>query len=89
MAVLSELTDILAGLGVEPELLTPDTRLRSDLGLTSTETTELGLEMTRRFGARIDLWDAADYSLAELADAISAERGAAGAERGAAGGERG
>jgi 2,3-dihydroxybenzoate-AMP ligase len=82
MAVLSELTDILAGLGVEPELLGPDARLRSVLGLSSAETTELGLEVTHRFGVQIDLWDATDYSLAELAAAIDAEQSAVGGGRG-------
>lgn len=82
MAVLGELTEILAGLGVEPELLEPDARLRSVLGLSSADTTELGLEVSQRFGVQIDLWDATDYSLAELADVIGAEQAAAGGRRG-------
>lgn len=71
MAVLNELTEILTGLGVEPGLLTPEARLRSGLALTSAETTELGLELERRFGVKVDLWDAADYNLAELAEAVA------------------
>ena len=73
MAVLNELREILAGLGVDPGLLTPDVRLRSGLALSSAETTELGLELERRFGVQVDLWDAADYTVAGLADAVSAE----------------
>ncbi|MDI6412561.1 acyl carrier protein [Streptomyces albus] len=67
---MQELQDILTGLGFEPELLSPDRRLRAELALSSAETTELGLELERRFGARIDLWDAHDYTLAELAAAV-------------------
>jgi 2,3-dihydroxybenzoate-AMP ligase len=84
MAAIQELTEILAGLGVERGLLAPRVRLRSGLALSSAETAQLGLEFERRFGVEIDLWDAADYSLGELADRIAAGTSAA-ALAGAAG----
>ncbi|GEB52550.1 MULTISPECIES: acyl carrier protein [Streptomyces] len=82
MAAIQELREILAELGFQPELLTDDRRLRAELALSSAETTELGLELERRFGTRVDLWDAHDYTLAELAAALDAEAQASGAEGG-------
>ena len=61
---------ILVELGLPQEELTPHRRLRADLELDSVETTELELELERRFGARIDLWDETDYTLAELAQRV-------------------
>lgn len=84
MAVLQELRDILTELGFEEELLTPGRRLRGDLALSSAETTELGLEVERRFHTQVDLWDAHDYTLAELAAAVDESVRAATAD----GGER-
>lgn len=72
---LDHVREILGVLGVEAGGLQPDCRLRSDLALDSTETTELELELRRRFNVRIDLWDKYDYSLEELASRISASEG--------------
>ncbi|MEV0622109.1 acyl carrier protein [Nonomuraea sp. NPDC050404] len=73
-----ELKEILAGLGVEEDQLRPGHRLRADLALDSTETTELGLELERRFGAVVELWDVTDYSLAELARLVEGSSAADG-----------
>jgi acyl carrier protein len=67
---MDTLRDILAELGVDPAQLGARTRLRADLGLDSTETTELELELRRRCSTRVDLWDAKDYTLGELAALI-------------------
>ncbi|MDF5753563.1 AMP-binding protein [Spongiactinospora sp. TRM90649] len=64
---LSHLTGVLTSLGVSADELTPEVRLRADLELSSVETTELELELERRFGVYVDLWDAKDYTLGELA----------------------
>ncbi|GII54378.1 2,3-dihydroxybenzoate-AMP ligase [Planotetraspora thailandica] len=69
------LSDVLLHLGVTPEEVTPDARLRADLALSSVETTELELELERRFGIRVDLWDARDYALGELAALIPEPQG--------------
>ncbi|MEV5535243.1 phosphopantetheine-binding protein [Saccharopolyspora shandongensis] len=60
------LHEIFRGLGVADEEIQADTRLQADLGLDSTEITALELELERRFGVRIDLWSAADFSVADL-----------------------
>ncbi|WP_030257785.1 MULTISPECIES: acyl carrier protein [Streptomyces] len=69
-ATLDELRSILTELGVPADELTPGSRLRSGLGLDSTETAQLELEIEERLRAHVDLWDRHDYSLAELAEAI-------------------
>ncbi|MEU7907457.1 AMP-binding protein [Actinoplanes sp. NPDC049118] len=70
------LQDVLQELGVETEGITADTRLRADLALDSIETAELELALGRRFGVRVDLWDATDYSLVGLAELIDRTRAA-------------
>lgn len=80
-ATLDELRSILMELGVQEEELTPGCRLRSGLGLDSTETAQLELEIEERLRSHVDLWDRHDYSLAELADVIDQET-AAGSEAG-------
>ena len=62
---------ILVELGVEEVHLGPDRHLRADLALDSTETTELEIELRRRFNASVDLWDSKDYTIAELARRIA------------------
>ncbi|WP_322768586.1 AMP-binding protein [Frankia sp. Cr1] len=64
---IESLGNVLRELCIDVGQVTADTRLRADLGLDSVETTELELELDRRFGLKIDLWDTTDYSLAELA----------------------
>ncbi|MEU8683408.1 phosphopantetheine-binding protein [Streptomyces sp. NPDC048611] len=73
---LDRVRGILADIGVDDGILTPEARLRADLGLDSTETTELELEFTEAFGVRVDLWDAHDHSLAELAELAATGSGA-------------
>jgi len=62
---------ILIELGVEEEHLAPNRHVRADLALDSTETTELELELRRRFNAVIDLWDRKDYTIEEIAQRIA------------------
>lgn len=76
---------ILVGIGVEDADLDPHARLRADLGLDSTETTQLEIELTEAFGARVDLWDAHDHTLAELAELAEAGGRAAGSSAAAEG----
>ncbi|MFI0421262.1 AMP-binding protein [Spongiactinospora sp. 9N601] len=64
------LRDVLQSLGVTRDEITPEARLRADLELSSVETTELELELDRGFGVRVDLWDAKDYRLEELAELV-------------------
>ncbi|GAA2597743.1 hypothetical protein GCM10010399_30510 [Dactylosporangium fulvum] len=67
---LDELRRILLQLGVREDELTSDCRLRSDLGLDSTETAQLELEIEEQLRTEVDLWDKHDYSLAELAELV-------------------
>ena len=64
---IEHLNDVLREIGIETGQITADARLRADLGLDSVETTELELELGRRFGLKVDLWDTKDHTLAELA----------------------
>ncbi|MFI7412538.1 acyl carrier protein [Streptomyces sp. NPDC049627] len=85
-ATLDELRSILMALGVPEDELTPGCRLRSGLGLDSTETAQLELEIEERLRAQVDLWDRHDYSLAELAEVI--DRGSRDADGAAGEGDR-
>jgi hypothetical protein len=57
-------------LGVRDDEMDPGCRLRSGLGLDSTETAQLELEIEERLRTQVDLWDKHDYSLAELAELV-------------------
>ncbi|OKH99758.1 hypothetical protein A6A06_22020 [Streptomyces sp. CB02923] len=72
-ATLDELCSILMELGARQDELTPGSRLRSGLGLDSTETAQLELEIEERLHTQVDLWDRHDYSLAELAELVDGE----------------
>lgn len=48
--------EILAGIGIDSEAVHNDSRLRADLGLNSTETTQLEIELRERSITSIDLW---------------------------------
>ncbi|KNB50303.1 hypothetical protein AC230_23740 [Streptomyces caatingaensis] len=66
---------VLTDIGLDPAILEeagPHARLRAELGLDSVETTDLQLELGKRFGLDIDLWDREDYTLADLAGRIAA-----------------
>ncbi|GGO22450.1 hypothetical protein GCM10010116_45300 [Microbispora rosea subsp. aerata] len=69
---MEALTQILRDIGVEADDIRADVRLRADLALDSTETASLELELERRFGVKVDLWDAKDFSLSELGALIEA-----------------
>lgn len=61
---------ILTDIGVDLTDVSDDDRLRSDLGLDSTETTQLEIELAERLGIHPDLWDAHDYAISELAELV-------------------
>jgi 2,3-dihydroxybenzoate-AMP ligase len=69
---MEALNAILAEMGVDRREISADSHLRTDLGLDSTETTQLELELTRRCSTTVNLWDARDYTLGELAALIDA-----------------
>jgi 2,3-dihydroxybenzoate-AMP ligase len=70
----AELRSLLRELDVPDEDLATGLRLRADLALDSTDTTQLELELDGRFGVRVDLWDSHDYTLGELSERIEAAR---------------
>jgi acyl carrier protein len=75
--LLSEVTETLAEIGLgEADLAdaTADWTLRTELGLSSVETTELQLALKQRFGVTVDLWDQEDYTLGRLAELIAGQR---------------
>lgn len=63
---------ILDRMGVAVAEVGEHSHLRADLGLDSTETTELELELARLCERPVDLWDARDYTLGELATLLAA-----------------
>ncbi|WP_083753566.1 acyl carrier protein [Actinosynnema sp. ALI-1.44] len=68
------LKQLLLDIGIAEETLTelrPYTRLRADLGLNSTETTDLEVQLRERFGVRVNLWDQEDYTVDELVAGIT------------------
>ena len=74
MSSLSAVRHILVEIGLPEDVLAPDRALRADLGLDSTETTELGLALDKRHGVMVDLWDRHDYTIEEL-DRLVADTG--------------
>ncbi|WP_424186649.1 acyl carrier protein [Actinokineospora sp. G85] len=70
---LHKIREILVGIGVDAALVDtcgPDARIRADLELDSTETTDLQVRLERECALKVDLWDRDDYSLGQLADAV-------------------
>jgi acyl carrier protein len=67
---IEPVSELLEDIGIETGGVGADARLRATLGLDSVETTELELELGRRYGLKVDLWDAKDYSLGELASLV-------------------
>ncbi|WP_243795386.1 hypothetical protein [Saccharopolyspora gloriosae] len=55
---------------MDPGAVQHETRLRADLGLDSTETAQLEIELRERSVFNVDLWDSHDYTVAELADSL-------------------
>jgi len=72
---LATLTDILVEMGIAADSLTPETRLRADLQLDSTETVEVALQIKRRLGVNIKLEARQDFTLAQV-DALIANAAA-------------
>lgn len=66
----SAVRGVLAEIGVDCADLRRDSRLRADLGLDSAETAQLEIELREQFAAVVDLWDAHDYEVGELAELI-------------------
>ncbi|WP_432839335.1 AMP-binding protein [Dactylosporangium sp. CA-092794] len=79
---IEQLSQVLVDLGVEVDDIYPGVRLRAGLALDSVETAELEIELRRQFAVQVDLWDAHDYSLGELAALVEAASGAAAAPLG-------
>ncbi len=79
--------EVLREVGVTTAEITAEVRLRADLALDSVETSELELELAHRFGLKIDLWDATDYSLGELAALIAPPERGSPAEQGTQAGQ--
>lgn len=63
-----QVRQILVDIGIENAALRGDARLRADLGLDSTETAQLEIELAERIGVRPNLWDQHDYTVQELTD---------------------
>jgi 2,3-dihydroxybenzoate-AMP ligase len=70
---MEQIREILVHIGLEHVELEPGTRLRADLGLDSSETTQLESQLAERLGTRVDLWDEHDYTLGELAELVAAD----------------
>lgn len=64
------LVSILTRIGVPADDVSEYSHLRADLGLDSTETAELELALALHCSAPVDLWDARDYTLGQLAALI-------------------
>lgn len=62
-SVEQALREIIANLGIDEDDITPDARLRTNLGLDSTETVEIALALRRRFGVEIKLLLEDDLSI--------------------------
>ncbi|MFD7666486.1 acyl carrier protein [Streptomyces sp. NPDC059788] len=76
---LGAVTETLAEIGLDEADLAEagaDWTLRTELGLSSVETTELQLVLKQRFGVTVDLWDQDDYTLGRLAELIAEQRSA-------------
>ncbi|GHF66334.1 acyl carrier protein [Amycolatopsis bartoniae] len=74
MSSLTAVLALLAEVGLDEDALAgsgPATTLREDLGLSSVETTDLQLELRKRTGVAVDLWDQQDYTLGELEALLS------------------
>ncbi|MGB3443604.1 MAG: acyl carrier protein [Actinophytocola sp.] len=74
MSPLSAVRHILVEIGVQEDALAPDRALRADLGLDSTETTELGLALEKWHGVTVDLWDRHDYTIEELDQLVAGKQ---------------
>ncbi|WP_278262538.1 acyl carrier protein [Nocardia sp. AG03] len=75
---MSEFKQLLIEIGVPERTVDgvrPQTRIRADLGLSSSQTTELEIQLRERFGMTLNLWDREDYTVGQLADRIPEPRG--------------
>ncbi len=62
----------LLDLGIDEVDIVSSARLRTDLGLDSTEVVQISLELGRRCGSRIKLESVADYSITEICEFVDA-----------------
>ena len=60
------LTSILVDLGIPPDTIHEKALLRKDLGIDSTETVEIAIEVRRRLGVNIRLEARQDMPLADV-----------------------
>ncbi|WP_329791522.1 AMP-binding protein [Lentzea sp. DG1S-22] len=70
MEVFDHICATLSALGIEDDRLVAHSSLRADLGLDSTELTQLEVELSERFGFRVDLWSENDYTISQVADLV-------------------
>jgi acyl carrier protein len=70
------LREIIAELGIEEEEITPGARLRSELGLDSTETVEIALAVKRRFGVEVKLVLEDDLDIESICQLVEEARAA-------------
>jgi acyl carrier protein len=75
--IAGALTSSLLGLGVEPEEIRPDVRLREDLELDSTEMVQVALDMTRSLGVRVKVQPKFDVTFQDLCEAVVDQTGGA------------
>jgi len=64
------LTGTLATLGVEPERIRPEARLREDLELDSAELVLVSLELTRAHGVRVGFQSGTDLSVEDVCELV-------------------
>ena len=74
--VAHALASSLGELGIEAEAVSPEVRLREDLGLDSTEMVQVSLDLTRRLGVRVRLELGEQGTFRDACDAIARRAGA-------------
>jgi acyl carrier protein len=78
--VRTELIRVLGELGIEEAEITDTAALRTELGLDSTETVQVALELGRHFGVKVTLESGADLTVQDVCALVTAlTAGAAGA----------
>jgi acyl carrier protein len=78
--IRTELTRILVELGIEERQVTDAATLRTELGLDSTETVQVALELGRGFGVKVTFEPGADLTVRDICVLVAElASGAAGA----------
>lgn len=71
--VYDAMTRSLAGLGIEPDDVTPTSTLQGDLELDSTEMVQVALDLSRHLGPKISLSTLGELPMAELVQNVLAQ----------------